>query len=595
MSRKKFEKTENLNPAFRWRDVPKAIWYFLEEDRTKFSIAFVVLFCIFFYELVPAYIAGKVVDFFLTYKAGDSLRLFYYYIGFLGITIPLAGFIRIESRKILTTTGHHMRAKARIRGFERLTEMSMQWHSQENSGNKIQRIFTGSLALKEWSRIIGGDLLSLGAYVIGIFLTFLASNIWMGLFIFLYAGAFMAVEVYYNKKILRLSDEFNRLDQVAGGAYVENAGNMLALKALGSTDAMVGKVRINEKRARDIGIIKSKTGFTKWEIFRVIDGPSIVIFFLLVGHGVMAGTFTPGQILVFFSYFVKLAYDVRGRMSDLDEVIIDIKSGLGNMMPIFWADTHVATGKEKFPLDWKTIQIKQGTLAYPSGQIGLDKLDLQIHRGEKLGIAGSSGGGKSTLVKLLLGLYSLKSGEFRVGNKNYYDISHEDLIHQLSVVLQETELFNISLRENITMMREENPELLQKAIEISQLSEVIAKLPEGVDTLIGERGYMLSGGERQRLGIARAIYKNSEVMIFDEATSSLDSETERKIMEGLLGDFGQKRTMIIVAHRLSTLANTDRVVVFEEGTIVEAGAYRDLLANPASILSKLSTTQTQTP
>ncbi len=591
MSRKTFAKVENLNPAFRWRDVPRAIWYFLEGDRTRFIVAFIVLFIIFFYELVPAWIAGKVVDFFAHYQSGDSLKQFYYLIAFLGISLPLAGIIRIESRKILTLAGYRMRARARIKGFEKLTEQSMQWHAQENSGNKIQRIFTGSLALKEWSRIIGADLLSIGAYTIGIFGIFLFANFWLAIFLSIYIIAFLAVEIYFNKKMIRLSDEFNRLDQTASGVYIEGAGNMLALKALGSTRRMSGKVSETERKVQDVGIVRSRTGFNKWELFRFIDGPAFFAFFLIMGRGVMSGAFSAGMILIFFSYFIKL-WDVRGKVSDIDEVIIDIKSGLGNMMPIFWEKTHVATGKEKFPMDWKTIAIKQGTLAYPSGQIGLDKLDLEIRRGEKLGIAGSSGGGKSTLVKLLLGLYKLQSGDFRVGNQKYYDIAHEDLIHQLSVVLQETELFNISLRENITMMREEDPELLQKAIEISQLEDVIAKLPDGVDTLIGERGYMLSGGERQRLGIARAIYKNSEVMIFDEATSSLDSETERKIMEGLLGDFGKSRTMIIVAHRLSTLANTDRVAVFEEGTIVEEGTYHNLLANDESILSKLSKTQT---
>ncbi len=579
------------NPPFRWRDVPRAIWYFLEDEKLKCSVAFVLLFFIFFFELVPAFIAGKIVDFFGQYHAGDSLKTFYLYLLILGVTIPLAAFIRLESRKVLQFAGFRMRARARIWGFERLTEMSMQWHAQENSGNKIQRIFTGSLALKDWMRLIGGDLLSVGAYTVGIVGIFFIANIKIALFILLYILTFVIVEVIYNKKMMLISDQFNVMDQKAGGIYIEGSGNIMALKASGSANAMTSKVKNTEERAQELGILKSKTGFAKWQIFRIVDGPAIAIFFLLIGQEVIAGTISTGMILVFFSYFVKLYTDVRARMSDIDESIIDLKSGLGNMMPIFWEQTHVPTGKEKFPVDWKEIAIKQGTLAYPSGQIGLDKLDLMIRRGEKLGIAGSSGGGKSTLVKLILGLYSLREGNFEVGGRNYYDISHDDMIHHISVVLQETELFNISLRENITMMREEEGELLQKAIEISQLSEVISHLPDGVDTLIGERGYMLSGGERQRLGIARAIYKNSEIMILDEATSSLDSETERKIMERLLGEYGHGKTMVIVAHRLSTLASTDRVAVIENGMIVEEGTYRDLLANDASILSKLSKTQ----
>ncbi len=591
MSRKFHEKVENINPAFRWRDVPRALWYFLQEDRLKFSVSFFILFLIFFYELLPAMVAGKIVDFFTNYHAGDSLKTFYGYVIFLGVTIPLAGLIRIGSRKILSAAGYTMRARARVQGFERLTEQSMQWHAQENSGSKVQRIYTGSLALKEWARIIGGQLLSIGASTVGILVVFLYANFWLGLFLFTYIVVFLVVEIYYNKKLSKLSDEFNALDQKAGGMYVEGAGNMLALKATGSTHAMTGKVRANERRVQDVGVLRSKTGFTKWQIFRVIDGPFVIVFFLIIAHGITTGIFSAGMILVFFTYFMKLSYEIRGQISDIDEVIIDIKSGLGNMMPIFWEKAHVPTGEEEFPEDWNELRMENATLAYPSGQLGLTHLKFHIKRNEKLGIAGSSGSGKSTLVKALLGLYQLKEGEFTVGPHDYYSIAHEKLLHHMAVVLQETELFNITLRENITMMREENPELLRQAIRISQLEEVVSRLPQGVDTLIGERGYMLSGGERQRLGIARAIYKDAEIMIFDEATSSLDSETERKIMEQLLGEYGKDRTMILIAHRLATLAHTDRVAVFDKGTIVEEGTYNKLLAKESSILSRLSKTQ----
>lgn len=576
---------------FRWRDVPRAIWYFLDDEKAKFVVAFIFLFLVFFYELVPAYVAGKIIDFFAHFHVGDSLKTFYVLIGFLGVSIPLAAIIRIECRKVIQFSGYRMRARSRVIGFEKLAEFSMQWHAQENSGNKIQRIFTGSLALKEWTRIISGDLLSVGAWMTGIVVIFFVSNIWLGVFVSAYVAAFIGIEWYYNKKMVRLSDDFNRMDQKAGGVYIESTGNMLALKALGSAQTMASRVNDTERQARDLGILKSRTGFIKWQIFRIVDGPAVIVFFLILGHGLIQGMFTAGTVLVLFSYFIKLSYEVRGRLSDIDESIIDLKSGLGNMMPIFWEATHVPTGKEKFPHDWHSIVLDDAAMSYPSGQVGLHNLNLEIRRGAKLGIAGSSGGGKSTLAKVLLGLYKIQSGEFHVNQLSYYDISHDDLLKHVSVVLQETELFNMSLQDNITMMRDVDEKLLAQAIDISQLGEVISHLPEGLETLIGERGYMLSGGERQRLGIARAIYKNSEIMILDEATSSLDSETERKITERLFGEFGKGRTMILVAHRLATLASTDRVAVFEGGTIVEEGKYGDLLDNKNSAFALLNKAQ----
>jgi len=158
-------------------------------------------------------------------------------------------------------------------------------------------------------------------------------------------------------------------------------------------------------------------------------------------------------------------------------------------------------------------------------------------------------------------------------------------------VLQETELFNLSLRENVTMMREENQALLDQALDISQLREVVNRLPEGLDSKIGEKGYMLSGGERQRLGIARAIYKNAPIIILDEATSSLDSETEAKIMEKLLGEYGNNKTFLIIAHRLGTLRYTDNIAVMERGRVVEEGSYGKLMNDSGSVFYRLNKEQ----
>ncbi|MEK7113638.1 MAG: ABC transporter ATP-binding protein, partial [Patescibacteria group bacterium] len=202
-----------------------------------------------------------------------------------------------------------------------------------------------------------------------------------------------------------------------------------------------------------------------------------------------------------------------------------------------------------------------------------------------------SGSGKSTLAKVILGLYALKSGNFKIGEKDYYSITHNDALSHLTVVLQETELFNLSLRDNITMMRAEDTSLLEKAVEISQLKEVINKLPEGLDSMIGEKGYMLSGGERQRLGIARAIYKNAPIIILDEATSSLDSEIEGKIMEKLLGEYGEEKTFLIIAHRLGTLKYTDNIAVMEEGRVVEEGSYDKLMGDSESVFYRMNQEQ----
>jgi ABC-type multidrug transport system fused ATPase/permease subunit len=218
-------------------------------------------------------------------------------------------------------------------------------------------------------------------------------------------------------------------------------------------------------------------------------------------------------------------------------------------------------------------------------------LSLEVTRGEIVGIAGASGSGKSTLVKLLLGLYHLDRGTLHIGDTPISAIRHEDLVKNVAVVLQETELFHFSLRDNITMMRDVPPDLLRRACEIACLTEVIARLPEGLDTTVGERGYTLSGGERQRVGIARAVCRNAPILLMDEATSALDSATERAVMEGLMGGHRANRTMIVIAHRISTLKDADRVVVFDRGQLVEEGSFAMLADDPHSHFGRMCAIQ----
>ncbi len=582
--------TNNMANNMSWLEVPKAVWYFLENDKLKAFVSFFALLLIFFYELLPVYFVGKIVDFFTAYKAGGSLRVFYTYAMLLGGTWIIASLIRLRSKNILNIVGQKARARTRIWGFERLTEFSLEWHNKENTGNKLQRIFTGAESINGWSKIIRKDLLKTFATIFGVVAFFLFADFKFLFFIVIYTTIFLFTEFFFSRKVVILSNESNRLNQTTSGVYTESASNMLSIKALGGENSLVERVTDKEILARDMNIKKSNTSYLKWYCLQVINGIALSIFILLVGFGFIGGAITVGMILVFYTYFNKLS----GSLADISELhtdMIELRSGLAQMMPIFKETEFIKTGNEKFPKEWDKIEIKDASMEYESSQTGLSEFNLVLKRNTKTGIAGSSGSGKSTLAKVILGLYSLKSGSIKIGEQNYYSISHNETLSNLTVVLQETELFNLSLTENITMMRPVDKELLKKAIEISQLGGVIDRLPEGLDATIGEKGYMLSGGERQRLGIARAIYKNAPIIILDEATSSLDSETESKVMEKLLGEYGKDKTFLIIAHRLGTLRYTNSISVMERGKVMESGSYDELMNNPDSLFHKMNQEQ----
>ncbi len=581
-------KTDEQNMS--WGKILKSLWYFVEEDKTKLVFYSTILLIVLSYSLVPAYVVGKIVDFFNNYSQGDSLKLFYQYIIFLGVSYLVVSLIRLYSKQVVAVIGQKCRAQARISGFERLTEFSLEWHNKENSGNKIQRIFTGSDSIKQLMVLLGDKMLGMFVNSVGALIIFIFVDIKLFILVSVYFVIYIFVEFVFSKKLFLLSNEFNKLNQSAGGVYVESANNMFSIKALGGENGVNKRVASNEEKSRDISIKREKAFYTKWFFFQFVNGLTLVGFLLILGNGVMDKSITIGMILVFFTYYIKLR-DVLGDMSDLHTTLLDIRSGIGQMMPIFKETEFIKTGNEKFPKDWNKIEIKNASMEYGSGQAGLKDFILILERNSKVGIAGSSGSGKSTLAKIILGLYAIKSGEFKIGEKDYYSISHNETLSKITVVLQETELFNLSLRENITMMRNLDVDLLNQAVEISQLKEVINKLPNGLDSLIGEKGYMLSGGERQRLGIARAIYKNAPIVILDEATSSLDSETEGRVMEKLLGKYGKEKTFLIIAHRLGTLRYTNNISVMENGKVVENGSYEKLMDDPDSFFHKMNQEQ----
>ncbi len=222
------------------------------------------------------------------------------------------------------------------------------------------------------------------------------------------------------------------------------------------------------------------------------------------------------------------------------------------------------------------VELEQASFSYGDGDTILDSVNMRIAPGEKVALVGASGGGKSTLVQALLGLYSLKAGSIRYGDADVAEIGWPTVRENVGVVLQHPVLFNASLRDNLGLGREFSDAELWRALEIAQLKEFVTELPEGLDSLVGKSGVRLSGGQRQRLAIARIVLGKPGVVILDEATSALDSATERRLHEALSG-FLQGRTTLIIAHRLSAVRQADRILVFENGRVVEEGDHDSLM------------------
>lgn len=304
---------------------------------------------------------------------------------------------------------------------------------------------------------------------------------------------------------------------------------------------------------------------------------SLVVGFAIIG--ITKGHYELGFLFISDRYFQQV-WGASQNFAQFIPVLALHKLSFARFMLILQEPINIANeqGKKSVPANWQKIEFRNVGFRYGDQDV-LRNISFTIERGQKIGVVGPSGSGKSTLFKLFLKEYENYSGDILIQDTLLRDISARKYFDQAAVVPQETEVFNFSLKDNVTLPRtraKKIKEQFRKAVRIAHLGEVINRLPKGEKTLIGEKGVKLSGGEKQRLSIARAVYKQPEILFMDEATSSLDVESERKI-KTVLEDFFGEVTAVVIAHRLTTIKEMDKIIVLEEGRIVEQGTFEDLM------------------
>lgn len=585
-------------PVFSWWDFARAYVFLLDKQRARYFGYTAVLVLVFFYDLVPIFVVGKVVDFFTNYTPGDSLTVFYAYIIFLTVTYAIFSFIRLSVKKQLGNVQSKVTYFTRVHGFERLVGYSLAWHDKENTGNKVQRIQNGTDSMNQIQDLLSNDLIGQVTSIVGVViaLLFILPPFSLGGVVFV--AVFIIIQARFYRLLVEMTNANNILLERAGGTYYEGLNNVLTIKTLGAQHDFKKNIISREAMSRDFSMRRRAVSNRKWKTFQLVNALAVGGMLFIAGQSFLAGAISVGSIFVIYNYFQRLSGSVMQGTSSFER-LINAKGGIARMMPIFWGDAGTHEGTQSFPSSWSQIKIRQASFAYPkkspqegdvSADFGLADLSVTIGRHQKIGVVGASGSGKSTFAKILLGLYPLSSGEFAIGPTAFDTIKRDDLTDAVALVLQESEMFNLSLKENITLMRAFDPARFETAVTTAQLMPLIAKLPEGIETLIGEKGYRLSGGERQRIGIARALYKNPQILVLDEATSSLDSKTEALIQKGLHESL-RETTVISIAHRVSTLKDTDAIIVFSEGRIVEQGTYTSLYKNKESHFYQLNKQQ----
>jgi subfamily B ATP-binding cassette protein MsbA len=297
------------------------------------------------------------------------------------------------------------------------------------------------------------------------------------------------------------------------------------------------------------------------------------------GYAVIRGTSTPGTFFSFLAALLMLYQPIKS-LSSVQNIVQEGLAAAVRVFGLMDRPPEIKDAPEAAilpPLD-QEINYTGVSFAYDGRQNILHNIDFSVRRGEVVALVGPSGAGKSTLLNLLPRFYDVSSGTVRIDGHDIRDVTLGSLRRQIGVVTQQTILFNDTVRHNVAYGRlSATEDDILGALKAAHAYDFVMALPEGLDTLIGEQGVRLSGGERQRLAIARALLKDPPILILDEATSSLDSESEREVQQAL--DLLIKgRTTLVIAHRLSTVRNADRIIALEDGRIMEIGTHAELLA-----------------
>ncbi|WP_310601785.1 peptidase domain-containing ABC transporter [Anaerosporobacter sp.] len=496
-----------------------------------------------------------------------------YFAGILGIAITYGIFAMYRGEKML-----HLQLSIDqflTKGvFRKLLHLPYHFFESRSNGDILFRLN----CLTTIRDLISEQVVQ-GMVQAGMILCILCYMLHKSLLLTAIACGFLILHVLYTVKMQKKLAEANqyavRADTSLQGILVEAIYSMYGIKLSGIEEETIQqwdeKYKDSRKQQRKKEILQNVYDTTIQTLQTAGPVTVLVLGIWLLGQGRV----TVGEIVAFYSLTGSL-FGAAGSLFDIWKDFTMSNSYLERIADITEAEEEM---EPEDPIELKVageVQLKNVSFSYNkhSGEI-LKDVTIHIQQGEKVAIVGSSGSGKSTLSKLLLGLYEANEGAILYDNTNLKQLNKHDLRRQIGIVPQEMSLFNKTIYENIAMNQSGvSEEMVRNAAQVAQLAEEIEEMPMKYETLVSDMGMNLSGGQRQRMALARALVNQPQILILDEATSALDYTNEKKVSE-YLSDVGCTR--IVIAHRLSTIEDADRIIVLDDGVVVEQGRHQELL------------------
>ncbi len=499
--------------------------------------------------------------------------------------------INIVAARLRNKTSANFVNSIRIQLYNKIQVLSMSSISRRTTGDLIKRLTEDTSVITEFIKSETVWIIEVGVVFIGVLVYFIATRPLLTLFVFIPVPIVIFAAAKFWNFIHRRYEKQWRLSSAANGILHDIIKGIRVVKVFGTEKSEIAKFsEANRKLAET-----SQKNEQLWAVlfpllgFIVGIGEFLVLYFGAesvlnginpeLGHSIIGKPLTLGEFTQIMSY-IGFIYGPLRWLTSLPRSIANAVTSMAKINEILYEDPEIKDKENAVEPEIEgNISFVNATFGYKSYEPVLKNISLDIKKGEMVGLVGHSGVGKSTLINLIMRLYDLNSGKLLIDGTDIKDISKETLCMNIGTVFQETFLFAGSIYDNIIYAKPDaTPEEVFSAAKIANAHEFIVRLPDAYNTVVGENGYSLSGGERQRIAIARAILRDPKILILDEATASLDTETESKIQEALQRLI-KGRTTIAIAHRLSTLRHADRLIVLEKGKVAEQGTHEQLLKN----------------
>lgn len=573
-----------MKQKFGFREASVFVWRYWRQVPWLLSGAFVTMALATLCDVFLPVFAGRLIDSLADVafaepaaRVGDA---YWALAAFVGISVAFHLFREVSYRFWIPLATISMR---RIIGdaFYRVQRFSADWQANSFAGATVRKISRGMWAYDEFADTIYIGYLPAAIVLVGITANLMVNWLLMGVFVLVAVSIYLVVSILLVSLYVAPANEImNESDSAVGAAMADAVSCNATVKSFGAE-------KREDKRFFDVADLWRRRARKAWS--REINGGTVLsVMSLLLQAGLLSlalwywsrGQATAGDVtFVMTSYFVIHGYlrEIGQHVRNMQKAINEIEDLVGFQKQVIdVADREAASDLRA---DGGAIAFDGVTFRYGNQRTPIyADFSLRIGAGERVALVGPSGSGKSTFVKLVQRLYDVDHGEIRIDGQDIARATQESLRRAIALVPQDPALFHRSLAENIAYARPEaSRDEIEQAARRAHAHDFIQRLPQGYETLVGERGVKLSGGERQRVALARAFLADAPILILDEATSSLDSITEAQIQEAI-EELMEGRTTIVIAHRLSTVRSVDRILVFRDGCIVEQGTQQELLA-----------------